>query len=120
MTQANNVLATLSDPETLELLIEEDADQDDLVDVADVTPDEEDGKPGKVRSTRRRAQTKKKHYTEDSIRLYLQEIGRIRLLRADEEIELARKIADLLELERIREQLLEELDREPKDSEWAT
>ena len=35
-------------------------------------------------------------YTEDSIRVYLQEIGRIRLLRPDEEIELARKIADLL------------------------
>jgi RNA polymerase primary sigma factor len=41
-------------------------------------------------------------------------------LRADEEIELARKIADLLELERVREQLLEELDHDPKDSEWAT
>ena len=52
--------------------------------------------------SRRRATTKKKQYTEDSIRLYLQEIGRIRLLRADEEIELAREIADLLELERIR------------------
>jgi len=121
MTQANDVLATLTHPDEneLELLIDEDVDQDDLVDVSDVAPEEDDGKPGKGRSTRRRAQTKKKHYTEDSIRLYLQEIGRIRLLRADEEIELARKIADLLELERVRESLLDKLDREPQDSEWA-
>ena len=70
-------------------------------------------------AARRRAAAKKKHYTEDSIRLYLQEIGRIRLLRADEEIELARKIADLLELERIRDRLVEDLGREPSDREWA-
>ncbi len=56
---------------------------------------------------------------EDSIRIYLQEIGRIRLLRADEEIELARKIADLLELERVREQLSRQLKRTPDDTEWA-
>jgi RNA polymerase primary sigma factor len=80
---------------------------------------EEDAKSGKNRSARRKTQAKKKHYTEDSIRLYLQEIGRIRLLRADEEIELARKIADLLELERIREKIMNRLDREPNDSEWA-
>ncbi|MBD1807163.1 RNA polymerase sigma factor RpoD [Microcoleus sp. FACHB-SPT15] len=65
-------------------------------------------------------QTKKKFYTEDSIRLYLQEISCIQLLRADEEIELARKIADLLELERVRERLFDQLEREPEDSEWAT
>ncbi len=66
-----------------------------------------------------KAQAKKKHYTEDSIRLYLQEIGRIRLLRADEEIELARKICDLLALERMRDALAERLEREPTDEEWA-
>ncbi len=60
-----------------------------------------------------------RYYTEDSIRLYLQEIGRIRLLRADEEIELAHKIADLLELERIRARMADKLDREPLDGEWA-
>ncbi|WP_019501184.1 RNA polymerase sigma factor RpoD [Pseudanabaena sp. PCC 6802] len=86
--------------------------------------DEEDGKPGKARGPKKRAsQAKKKHYTEDSIRLYLQEIGRIRLLRADEEIELARKIADLLVLEQTREKLAAQLQidnpEDVKDSDWA-
>ncbi len=75
--------------------------------------DEEDDK------AKPKDQGQKKYYTEDSIRLYLQEIGRIRLLRADEEIELARKIADLLELERLRDDLLEQYDRYPTDAEWA-
>ncbi len=118
MTQAKNLLPTLEPPELEEemYVIEEEEELDDYL-VA--SPDEDDGKSGKVRSMRRKVQAKKKHYTEDSIRLYLQEIGRIRLLRADEEIELARKIADLLELERIREDLEEGLDREPSDAEWA-
>ncbi|PSB15173.1 RNA polymerase sigma factor RpoD [filamentous cyanobacterium Phorm 46] len=133
MIQANTVLETTIKPEMetiellrnaksvlpeteLELFVDEEDDREDFVD----NPSEEDDtKSTKGAKARRRAQAKKKHYTEDSIRLYLQEIGRIRLLRADEEIELARKIADLLELERVREQLLEELDREPKDNEWA-
>ena len=51
-------------------------------------------------------------YTEDSIRVYLQEIGRIRLLRPDEEIELARKIADLLQFEA-------DHGRQPDNKEWA-
>nr|WP_269446186.1 RNA polymerase sigma factor RpoD [Gloeobacter violaceus] len=55
-----------------------------------------------ARPARRRSRAQRAHYTEDSIRVYLQEIGRIRLLRADEEIELARQIADLLTLERLR------------------
>jgi RNA polymerase primary sigma factor len=122
MTQANDVFVTLIEPDSdVELLVDEDSDPDDLVDP--IAEGEEEEKPVKGKAAaaaRRRTQTKKKQYTEDSIRLYLQEIGRIRLLRADEEIELARKIADLLELERIREKLLGELEREPKDSEWAT
>lgn len=124
MTQANDVLELelisttsddLPDGEMDLFEMEEEDDQDDAVDLSA----EEDGKAGKTRPGRRRVQAKKKHYTEDSIRLYLQEIGRIRLLRADEEIELARKIADLLELERIRESLQEQLDRTPQDAEWA-
>ncbi len=99
-----------------DLLISDEGEADEFL---EPQSEEEESKSGKATKTRRRTQTKKKHYTEDSIRLYLQEIGRIRLLRADEEIELARKIADLLELERIREKLSQQLDRDPHDSEWA-
>ncbi len=100
-----------------------DTEEEESEDFEEVS-DDLDGKPSKGRASRRRAQVKKKHYTEDSIRLYLQEIGRIRLLRADEEIELARKIADLLEMERVRDRLCKQLDCSPEDLErnpgpWA-
>ncbi|MGK7901648.1 MAG: RNA polymerase sigma factor RpoD [Hormoscilla sp.] len=119
MTQANNLLQTIHSPELepIDLLDSEDRQYDYIDAGADVV-----GKSGKRSGRRKRTTeqaTKKKQYTEDSIRLYLQEIGRIRLLRADEEIELARKIADLLELERIREGLEMQLDRSPRDGEWA-
>ncbi len=124
MTQVNNVLeiellGSASDglPDNDLALFTEEEEEDDSDD--GVAASDEDGKPGKAKPGRRRAQAKKKHYTEDSIRLYLQEIGRIRLLRADEEIELARKIADLLDLERIRESLSQQLERSPQNSEWA-
>ena len=32
-------------------------------------------------------------FTEDSVRLYLREIGRVKMIKPDEEIELARRIA---------------------------
>ena len=58
-------------------------------------------------------------YTEDSIRVYLQEIGRIRLLRPDEEIELARKIADLLELEEKAAEFEADKGHYPDTKDWA-
>jgi RNA polymerase primary sigma factor len=131
MTQAKTVLEemdvltdTAEEPEAeLELLVAEEEEEVDLDEYEDasveVEDDEDDEQPGKAAASRRRTAAKKKHYTEDSIRLYLQEIGRIRLLRADEEIELARKIADLLEIERVHEKLLDQLDRVPNDREWA-
>ncbi len=120
MTQANSLLETLTQTDSqLESLLVEGLEEDDQEDSLDPQPDEDEGKGSKSRTARRRGQAKKKHYTEDSIRLYLQEIGRIRLLRADEEIELARKIADLLQLERIRDDLFVQLERDPFDQEWA-
>ncbi|MDX2271525.1 MAG: RNA polymerase sigma factor RpoD [Cyanobacteriota bacterium] len=101
---------------------DEDLDLDEDLDM-EGEEGEEAASPSKSRS-RRRTPAKKKHYTDDSIRVYLQEIGRIRLLRADEEIELARKIADLLELERIREKIFDRMGlwedpEEVPDSHWA-
>ncbi|NRB09177.1 MAG: RNA polymerase sigma factor RpoD [Richelia sp.] len=134
MNQANNVLENIYQPELIinqpeieleALLIEEDeedlliVDDGEVDDFLEPQSDGDDAKSGKAAKSRRRSQAKKKHYTEDSIRLYLQEIGRIRLLRADEEIELARKIADLLEMERVRDRLYDQLAREPQYSEWA-
>ncbi len=132
MIQTNNAIGTTFQPELepsdlfqstptrqandLDILL---ADGEDREEYLDAQSEQDDPKSGKVAKSRTKATGKKKHYTEDSIRLYLQEIGRIRLLRADEEIELARKIADLLELERIREELTYHLDREPQVSEWA-
>ncbi len=55
----------------------------------------------------------------DNLTLYLRQIGRIPLLRADEEIELGRQINDLLYLERVRDRFIDRLEREPKYHEWA-
>lgn len=57
--------------------------------------------------------------TEDTVRVYLQEIGRIPLLSAVEEIELARRIVKQTELEQVRKRLRKELKREPTNREWA-
>jgi RNA polymerase primary sigma factor len=131
MTQANNAIATLTPEQDWEMFISEadvedidDMDMDDFEEeVVDETEESSEATTGrkkrKLTATRRRDPNKKKPYTEDSIRIYLQEIGRIRLLRAEEEIELARKIADLLEIERIREKMIDKLDRIPSDREWA-
>jgi len=118
MTQAKELLGAIKPQNELELLIDSDSNSAKFDDSDDAAAAKAPAKAAKGKSTRR-TPAKKKHYTEDSIRLYLQEIGRIRLLRAEEEIELARKIADLLELERIRDDLMDGLDHEPTDAEWA-
>ncbi len=114
MTQANDLLTLNESQIEVPFFMDEDLDtsSNDIV-------EPETKKTRKISASRRRDPSKKKPYTEDSIRVYLQEIGRIRLLRAEEEIELARKIADLLQLERIREALWEELDQEPNDDQWG-
>lgn len=119
MTQANDVIATINKPQMDWDFIEENIDTTENRLEKTVVDEEANGKKSRKLTATRRRDAKKKPYTEDSIRIYLQEIGRIRLLRAEEEIELARKIADLLELERIQEKLSDQLGRFPSDQEWA-
>ena len=116
MMQAHDVLTLTEPPLDLDLIdLDEDFDDEDIELELEETSDSNDGKKTRrLASARRRDAARKKPYTEDSIRIYLQEIGRIRLLRAEEEIELARKIADLLKLERIREDF-----RLYTDAEWG-
>ncbi|MEM8638446.1 MAG: RNA polymerase sigma factor RpoD [Cyanobacteria bacterium P01_G01_bin.54] len=123
MTQANYNLAAITQPQNeFESLIEEASEE--VLQTASSSNDADEEAPKdtkKVKAARRREQSRKKPYTEDSIRVYLQEIGRIRLLRAEEEIELARKIAELLEFERVRDELMDtrDEDEEPSLEEWA-
>ncbi|RAQ40487.1 RNA polymerase sigma factor, RpoD/SigA family, partial [Arthrospira sp. O9.13F] len=97
MIQIKDGLATTIEPEMETIELSDPKSDPDLVEnlfehgeslqqeLEESQSETELAKAGSAGKSRRRAQTKKKHYTEDSIRLYLQEIGRIRLLRADEE-----------------------------------
>jgi len=103
-----------------DLSVVSDAVEANLDDVGDVEGASDEGKDS--RSARALSSIKvgpKGVYTEDSIRVYLQEIGRIRLLRPDEEIELARKIADLLQLEELATQFETDHGHYPDTKEWA-
>lgn len=135
MTQAQEIFTSISSTNNFEEILDFNSDKnrngsmitmeseftDTIIEADSIGVSDFNGKKArKLPATRRRTTTtKKKPFTEDSIRIYLQEIGRIRLLRAEEEIELARQIADLLDLEYIRATLIEHLDRIPTDQEWA-
>ena len=125
---------TLPQESSNDLKIDLDLEADKLiaeankVPKADIDLDDEDDDNASVLSSAQEAAAKalasikigpKGVYTEDSIRVYLQEIGRIRLLRPDEEIELARKIADLLQLEEEAAQFESENGHFPSVKEWA-
>lgn len=57
--------------------------------------------------------------SKDSITLYLQEIGRFPLLDHEQEIMLGKQVQQMAMLQDLKQQLTEQLDREPMLSEWA-
>jgi RNA polymerase primary sigma factor len=97
--------------------VEVDASLDEDGDLEGISDEGKDSRSAKALSSIKVGP--KGVYTEDSIRVYLQEIGRIRLLRPDEEIELARKIADLLQLEELATQFETDHGHYPDTKEWA-
>ena len=56
---------------------------------------------------------------KDSVGVYLEEIGRIKMLTASEEITLARLVADLSKLEELRLDFQAKMQRLPTELEWA-
>jgi RNA polymerase nonessential primary-like sigma factor len=55
----------------------------------------------------------------DLVRTYLKEIGRVPLLTHEEEIVLGKQVQQLTTLEKIKDALIDELEREPTEQEWA-
>ncbi|NER33100.1 MAG: RNA polymerase sigma factor, RpoD/SigA family [Oscillatoria sp. SIO1A7] len=57
--------------------------------------------------------------SQDLVRSYLREIGRVPLLSHEQEIVLGKQVQRFNSLQRIKETLAEKLDREPTHKEWA-
>ncbi|MDY7014205.1 MAG: sigma-70 family RNA polymerase sigma factor [Cyanobacteriota bacterium] len=101
--RSSDILANINANDLLELLIPETV---------------HDNQHNAISYAQSQSSKSQKEESRDSVGDYLEEIGRIRLLRADEEIELARKIADLLKLEQVREEIDVAPGREFKKA-WA-
>ncbi len=57
--------------------------------------------------------------SSDLVRTYLKEIGRVPLLTHEEEILYAKRVQQLISLQKAKEELAEELGEEPSFSQWA-
>ncbi len=67
-----------------------------------------------------RASGYRKTVSDDAVGAFFKEMARYPLLRPDEEVELARRVKFLSEIEELRERLAKELDRPPTKADVAT
>ncbi len=58
-------------------------------------------------------------YSTDTVRTYLQEIGRVPLLTHEDEIVLGKQVQRLMALQEIKDKLADELERDASRAEWA-
>lgn len=70
----------------------------------------------KLKAQKRTATTA---YSTDTVRTYLQEIGRVPLLTHEEEIVLSKQVQHLMRLQELKEQLDEQFGRNTSRAEWA-
>lgn len=70
--------------------------------------------------SQRERKVRKNFNMDDGVRSYLSEIGEVQLLDADTEIELARQISKLLQLERLSARIKRATGKSPTMEEWAS
>lgn len=93
---------------------------DAFSDSDDTDVDSEQVAKKKKRTRKSRKKKSKSAGVEDSVSSYLSEIGSVKLLDADSEITLARRIANLLKLERLSIAIKKSAGRDPTVEEWAS
>lgn len=71
------------------------------------------------KSSQRGRKGRKTGTGDDSVRSYLTEIGEVKLLDADTEVDLARQISRLLELERLSAKMKQATGKDPSIQDWA-
>jgi RNA polymerase nonessential primary-like sigma factor len=63
--------------------------------------------------------TNRKQNSTDTVRAYLCEIGRVPLLTNEQEIQYGRQVQQLVYLQSLKQSLIDEMETEPDNAEWA-